>query len=84
MLRKEIHRVVPISSLHEQLTLFVDLLLEHRVDLDFAKRELEAQYIRRIMAQNNGHIGNSARALGVHRNTLTKRIRDLDIDVSRN
>ena len=81
VLRKESQDDYRIASLHDHLSAFVDLLLDHNIDLNFAKRELEAQYIKMILTRHHGHIGKSARALGIHRNTLTKRIRDLKINL---
>jgi DNA-binding NtrC family response regulator len=37
--------------------------------------ELEAQHIARILAQTDGQIGQAAQILGVHRNTLARKIR---------
>ncbi|MCB1041654.1 MAG: hypothetical protein KDC35_01865 [Acidobacteria bacterium] len=67
------------QNLHSHLTSFVDLLIDHQIDLGFAKRELETCYIRRILEDNQGHIGKSAASLGMHRNTLSKRIKELEI-----
>ncbi len=66
-------------DLHRHLADFVDILLKHKIDLNFAKRELESCYIRRILTENEGHIGHSALSLGIHRNTLSKRMKELGI-----
>lgn len=67
------------QQLNSHLQEFVDVLIEHQIDLNFAKQALESFYIRRILQKNNGHIGRSATELGMHRNTLSKRIKELSI-----
>lgn len=69
----------PPGDLHRYLVEFVDVLIQHEIDLNFAKRELESCYIRQILTQHDGHIGHSAKELGMHRNTLSKRMKELGI-----
>lgn len=57
----------------------MEALFQHQVDLEFAKTQLEARYIHKVLERHNGNISQSARTLGIHRNTLAKRIRDLDV-----
>jgi len=38
-------------------------------------RELEAQHIARVLGHVGGRMGEAARILGIHRNTLTRKIR---------
>jgi len=71
------------ESLHRKLDSLVESLLEYGIDLDYARKQLERGYIQALLRDHQGNIGQTARALGVHRNTLSKRIRDLDITVSR-
>ena len=65
--------------MHQKLADLVSDLINKGIDLNFAKRELESAYIRAILSRHNGHLGKSANALGMHRNTLAKRLRDLEI-----
>jgi len=39
-------------------------------------QEMEARHIARVMAQMHGQIGEAARVLGVHRNTLARKIKE--------
>jgi two-component system response regulator HydG len=39
-------------------------------------RDVEARHIARVLAHTEGQIGEAARILGVHRNTLARKIRD--------
>ena len=67
------------DHLNRKLAALVGALIEHEIDLQFAKKELESTYIKEILRGNNGNIGLSARALGMHRNTLSKRLKELKI-----
>lgn len=65
--------------MHEKLSELVTDLIDNSIDLNFAKRQLEAAYIQEILQRNEGNISKSAQVLGIHRNTLTKRMRDLQL-----
>ena len=39
-------------------------------------REVEIAHVGRVLARVNGHIGEAARILGVHRNTLSRKLRE--------
>ncbi len=43
--------------------------------------EVEADHIARVLAATDGHIGRASERLGIHRNTLTRKIRDYDLVV---
>ena len=64
------------EKLHKKLAGFVSLLIDQGIDLPFAKKELEYAYIRRILDRHDGNIGEAAKAMGVHRNTLSKRLKE--------
>jgi DNA-binding NtrC family response regulator len=61
----------------------VAALLVHDIDLQFAKKQLERTYIQALLRRNQNNIGQTARALGVHRNTLSKHIRELKIVIEK-
>jgi Fis family transcriptional regulator, factor for inversion stimulation protein len=46
-----------------------------------ALRAFQRRYIIEVLITNAFHLGRAALELGMHRNTLTRTIRDLDIDV---
>jgi DNA-binding NtrC family response regulator len=48
-------------------------------DPSLSLEEVEADHIRRVLASVNGHMGNAAETLGIHRNTLARKVRDLDL-----
>ena len=44
--------------------------------------EVEADHIRRVLDFTKGHMGNAAEILGIHRNTLARKIREFEIDTA--
>jgi Fis family transcriptional regulator, factor for inversion stimulation protein len=49
-------------------------MLDGRILLDEAITEFEKIYIQKALARNSDHMCNTANALGIHRNTLSKRL----------
>jgi DNA-binding NtrC family response regulator len=43
-------------------------------------REVEERHIRRVLESTDGHLGDAADILGIHRNTMTAKIREYGID----
>ncbi len=54
-------------------SLIVDML-DGRILLDEAVSEFEKIYIQKALARNSDHLSKTATALGIHRNTLSKRV----------
>ena len=49
-------------------------MLDGQILLTEAVNEFEKLYIQAAMARNGDHLCNTATALGIHRNTLSKRV----------
>ncbi|HUR97547.1 MAG TPA: helix-turn-helix domain-containing protein [Pyrinomonadaceae bacterium] len=49
-------------------------MLDGRILLDEAVTEFEKIYIQKALERNSDHLCNTAVALGIHRNTLSKRV----------
>jgi transcriptional regulator with PAS, ATPase and Fis domain len=49
-------------------------MLDGHIFLAEALAEFEKLYIKKALARNHHHLSNTAKALGVHRNTIAKRI----------
>ena len=43
--------------------------------------EVESDHVRRVLESVGGHMARAAETLGIHRNTLTRKVRELGIDV---
>jgi len=46
----------------------------------FSMEEVEAEHIRRVLGHTGGHIGDAAEILGIHRNTLSRKVKEYGID----
>jgi DNA-binding NtrC family response regulator len=57
-----------------RLETLIDEMLEGRILLDEALSEFEKLYIKKALDKNNHHLSNTAVVLGIHRNTLAKRV----------
>ena len=63
-----------------RLETLIDEMLEGRILLDEALAEFEKLYIKKALDKNNHHLSNTAVVLGIHRNTLAKRVALYDQD----
>ena len=57
-----------------RLESLIDEMLEGHILLDEALGEFEKLYIKKALAKNKQHLSNTAVVLGIHRNTLAKRV----------
>ena len=57
-----------------RLETLIDEMLEGHILLDEALCEFEKLYIKKAMARHKQHISTTAAVLGIHRNTLAKRV----------
>ncbi len=71
------------KNLKDGLTLIVDELVRQGVTLQQARQEFERQFIAASLRSNGGNLCQSARRLGVHRNTLRNKVSSLGIDTPR-
>ena len=49
-------------------------MLEGQILLDEAMAEFEKLYIKKALARHRQHLSKTASAIGIHRNTLSKRV----------
>ena len=60
--------------MRHRLELLVDEMLDGRILLDEAVVEFERLYIEKALLRHKQHLSHTAAALGIHRNTLSKRV----------
>jgi DNA-binding NtrC family response regulator len=58
----------------ERLERLVEEMVEKGVHFDDAVREFEKRFISRVLARTEGSLTKTADALGMHRNTLTRKM----------
>ncbi len=44
--------------------------------------DVEADHIRKVLVAAKGHMGNAAKILGIHRNTLARKVREFEIEMA--
>lgn len=57
-----------------RLEALIEEMLDGRILLTEAVGEFERLYIRKALSRNKDHLSRTAKALGIHRNTLSKRV----------
>lgn len=57
-----------------QLEALIEEMLEGQILLDEAVAEFERVYIEKALSRHKKHLSNTAKILGIHRNTLSKRV----------
>ena len=62
-----------------QLEALVREMVEKGILYDDARREFERRYILYALEKGDGNIGRAAELIGVHRNTLSRKISEYEI-----
>src|SRR5712691_8116691 len=66
----------------EQLDALIHQLVEKGVRYDVAAQDFEKKYIGRVLERSKGNQSRAARLLGMHRNTLSRKISEYDLVVN--
>jgi len=61
-------------QLRNRMEVLIDEMLDGQIMLNEALSEFEKLYIQKALKRYNNHLSQTANALGIHRNTLSKRI----------
>ena len=61
-------------QLRTQMEILIDEMLDGRIMLNEALSEFEKLYIQKALARNSEHLSQTALALGIHRNTLARKM----------
>jgi Fis family transcriptional regulator, factor for inversion stimulation protein len=60
--------------MREQLEQLVHEMVTRGIRYDEAQREFEKKFIMQVLLKANGNLGKAADLLGIHRNTLSRKI----------
>ncbi len=63
-------------QMRARLEALIDDMLDGRILLDEALTEFEKLYIQKALTRHKEHLSRTAATLGIHRNTLSKRVAD--------
>ena len=61
-------------AMREQLEQLVHEMVTRGIRYDEAQREFEKKFIMQVLLKANGNLGKAADLLGIHRNTLSRKI----------
>jgi DNA-binding NtrC family response regulator len=61
-------------QMRTRLEALIDEMLDGQILLEEALNEFERVYIQRALVRHRDHLSKTAKVLGIHRNTLSKRV----------
>ncbi|HXZ13435.1 MAG TPA: helix-turn-helix domain-containing protein [Candidatus Sulfotelmatobacter sp.] len=64
----------------DQLEALVGSMVERGILLEEAVTEFEKKFIRRVLERLNGNQSRAAKVLGIHRNTLSRKVDEYKLD----
>ena len=64
----------------EQLESLVGMMVERGILLEEAITEFEKKFIKRVLDHSKGNQCRAAKVLGIHRNTLSRKINEYRLD----
>ena len=65
--------------MRELLLRLVDQMVDGGIHFEDGRREFERRFIERALAEADGHLSETAAKLGIHRNTLARKMAELRI-----
>ena len=65
--------------MREQLDQLIEEMVTKGIRFDEAQKEFEKRFIGRVLATTDGNLCRAAQALGIHRNTLSRKMAALRI-----
>ena len=65
--------------MRELLLRLVDQMVDGGIQFEDGRREFERRFISRVLDETDGHLSKAALQLGLHRNTLTRKLAELEI-----
>lgn len=77
ILRIQIDRSLKVK---DELESLVDKMIESGILFTDAVSEFEKKFIKKMLERNNNNHSKAALALGIHRNTLSRKVDDLGLD----
>ena len=60
--------------MRDQLNRLVDEMVSKGILYDDARQEFERRFISRALARSKGNVGRAAKMIGIHRNTLSRKV----------
>jgi Fis family transcriptional regulator len=67
------------GCVRELLGRLIDQMVAGGITFEDGRREFERRFISRVLDETDGHLSKAAAQLGLHRNTLTRKLAELDL-----
>lgn len=64
----------------EQLESLIGMMVERGILLEEAVEEFEKKFIKRVLERQDGNQSRAAKILGIHRNTLSRKVGEYKLD----
>jgi len=64
----------------DQLDALINQMIEKDIYFEEALGEFQRRFIKKVLENSNGNLSKAAKALGIHRNTLSRKIGTLGLD----
>ena len=64
----------------DQLDALINQMIENKLLFEEAMGEFERRFMTKVLERNNGNLSKAAKALGIHRNTLSRKIATMGLD----
>lgn len=64
----------------EQLDALIGQIVEHGISFEDARNEFEKRFIKRVLEKYKGNRCRTAETLGIHRNTLSRKMEELGLN----
>ncbi len=68
-----------MTTIADKLEKLIEEMVDRGVQFDDAVKEFEKRFIARVLANADGSLTKTADTLGIHRNTLSRKIADYKI-----
>lgn len=66
--------------MRDELEALINQMIEHGIAYEDAVTEFEKRFIKKILEKSDNNQFRAAQALGIHRNTLSRKIREFHLD----
>lgn len=64
----------------DQLDALIEQMIAKKIDFEDALGEFQRRFIGKVLEENNGNLSKAAKTLGIHRNTLSRKIEAMGLD----
>jgi DNA-binding NtrC family response regulator len=66
-------------DMKEQLESLIGMMVERGILLEEAVADFEKKFIKRVLERQDGNQSRAAKILGIHRNTLSRKVDEYDL-----